>query len=53
MAKDPVWGMEVTEPEAAPNVEHMGTTCYIRSPGCKETFEKNPGQYAMGHGGHH
>jgi YHS domain-containing protein len=59
MAKDPVCGMEVDEKKAAAKSEHMGKTYYFCAPGCKKTFDENPGKYTgpgghgtAGHGGH-
>ncbi len=51
MARDPICGMQVDEKRATAKAQHMGTTYYFCSSGCKEAFEKNPGQYASGHGG--
>jgi len=46
MAKDPVCGMEVDESKTELNSEHKGKTYYFCNSVCKESFEKNPEQYA-------
>ena len=46
MAKDPVCGMNVNEEKAAATAVHEGKTYYFCSPGCKATFDKDPGKYA-------
>ena len=46
MAKDPVCGMNVDEKKAAATAVHEGKTYYFCSPGCKATFDKDPGKYA-------
>ncbi len=54
MAKDPVCGMEVDPATAAHRAEAEGQTYYFCSPGCKQTFEREPRQYAQaGEHGHH
>ncbi len=59
MAKDPVCGMDVDEKSAAGKSQYKGQTYYFCSPGCKQSFEKDPEHYlshgSMGgqHGGHH
>ncbi len=59
MVQDPVCGMEIDERTAAGKSEHMGTTYYFCSAGCKKAFDENPGKYVKGegpqmagHGGH-
>lgn len=52
MAKDPVCGMTVDEKSAAATASHGGKTYYFCAEACKKTFEKNPGKYAGGPGGH-
>ena len=46
MAKDPVCGMNVDEKKAAATAVYEGKTYYFCSPGCKATFDKDPGKYA-------
>ena len=46
LAKDPICGMSVDEGRAAYKTEYKGRTYFFCSPGCKETFEKNPEKYA-------
>jgi len=46
LAKDPVCGMSVDERRATHKTEYKGKTYFFCSPGCKETFEKNPEKYA-------
>ncbi len=59
MAKDPVCGMDVDEKKAGARSEYKGQTYYFCSPGCKQTFDKDPERYAGKaqmpghHGGHH
>lgn len=59
MAKDPVCGMDVDEKTAAGSSQYKGQTYYFCSPGCKQSFDRDPerflGQPPMGghHGGHH
>ncbi len=55
MAKDPVCGMQVDEKKAAATSVYQGTTYYFCAPGCKVTFDKNPGKFTGktgAHGGH-
>ena len=54
MTKDPVCGMDVDEKTATNKSEYKGQTYYFCSPGCKNTFDKEPGKYAASHEqGHH
>jgi YHS domain-containing protein len=46
MAKDPICGMNVDEKKAKFKSEYNGKTYYFCAPGCKATFDKNPGKYA-------
>jgi YHS domain-containing protein len=46
MAKDPVCGMQVNEREAKATTEHKGRTFHFCSTECKQTFDRNPDQYA-------
>ena len=43
---DPVCGMEVDLKTARQTSEYEGQTYYFCSPGCKQTFDANPQQYA-------
>jgi YHS domain-containing protein len=43
---DPVCHMQVDQNTAAAVSEHAGRKYYFCSPGCKEKFDRNPGQYA-------
>ena len=43
--KDPVCDMDVTPETAAGTSEYNGTTYYFCSPGCKRSFDKDPGKY--------
>ena len=56
MAKDPVCGMQVDEKKAAGKSEYQGQTYYFCSPGCKQSFDKEPQKYvskaAPAHTGH-
>lgn len=55
MAKDPVCGMQVSEP-AHLKSEHMGQTFYFCSQQCKSSFDSSPMKYTGGHDagmGHH
>lgn len=52
MTKDPVCGMEVDEKQAAAKAQYDGQTYYFCNPGCKATFEKDPGKYATRSSGH-
>jgi len=41
------------EAETAPaKTEYEGQTYYFCGSACKESFEKDPGKFAGGHGGH-
>ncbi len=46
MARDPVCNMDVNEKNAAATSQHGGQTYYFCSQQCKQTFDKNPDQYA-------
>ncbi|QQG48821.1 MAG: YHS domain-containing protein [archaeon] len=46
MAKDPICGMFVDESKARFTSEHDGVKFYFCSPGCKNTFDKDPHRYA-------
>src|SRR5712692_7213063 len=48
MAIDPVCGMAVDEQKAPATAVHQGTTYYFCAPGCKRTFEKDPGAVLKG-----
>jgi len=48
LVQDPVCGMSVDPATATEQIEHMGTTHYFCSAGCKETFDKDPGKYIAG-----
>lgn len=58
MAKDPVCGMECNEKTAVAKSEYKGKTYYFCAPGCKKSFDANPGEYTGGghetaeHGSH-
>jgi P-type Cu+ transporter len=43
---DPVCHMQVDQNTAAAVSEHQGKRYYFCSKGCKEKFDRNPGQYA-------
>ncbi len=45
MAKDPVCGMEVDERTATNKSQYQGQTYYFCSPGCKQSFDKEPARY--------
>jgi len=45
MAQDPVCGMMVDEKTAAGKSEYQGQTYYFCSPGCKQSFDKEPEKY--------
>jgi YHS domain-containing protein len=45
MAWDPVCKMEVDETTAQWKSEYMGETYYFCCPGCKNSFDENPGKY--------
>ncbi len=52
MAKDPICGMMVDEKKAKLKSDYMGKTYYFCAPSCKATFDKDPGKYVGGSGGH-
>jgi YHS domain-containing protein len=45
---DPVCHMQVDQNTAAAVSEYQGRRYYFCSPGCKEKFDRSPGQYAGG-----
>jgi P-type Cu+ transporter len=45
MEKDPVCGMDVDPKTAANKLVYQGKTYYFCSPGCKKSFEQDPGKY--------
>jgi len=45
MDKDPVCGMGVDPKTATSNSVCQGKTYYFCSPGCKKSFEQDPGKY--------
>ena len=45
MEKDPVCGMDVDPKTAAGKSDYQGQTYYFCSPGCKKSFDKEPGRY--------
>ncbi len=45
MARDPVCNMEVDKTTAEWKSEYMGETYYFCCPGCKNSFDENPGKY--------
>ncbi|OGD54501.1 YHS domain-containing protein [Candidatus Bathyarchaeota archaeon RBG_13_38_9] len=47
MAKDPVCGMDVDENKTDLKNEYKGKIYFFCNPSCKQTFEKNPEQYAQ------
>ena len=51
--KDPVCGMEIDPKSAAGKSEYKGQTYYFCSPGCKNTFDKNPEKYTASKDGSH
>lgn len=55
MAIDPVCGMEVDKTTATWKSEYKGEIYYFCAPGCKASFDKNPGKYLNQgrHGEHH
>ncbi len=62
MAKDPVCGMEIDERKAGGKSEYQGKTYYFCSPGCKQSFDREPARYVgsgqqgqggSAHAGHH
>lgn len=46
MAKDPICGMDVDEKKMPVITQHKGKTYYFCSPGCRDTFTKNPEKFA-------
>lgn len=46
MAIDPICKMTVDEKTAEFKSEYNGETYYFCAPGCKATFEEDPGKYA-------
>lgn len=50
MARDPICGMEVSESQAAANLEYKGQRFYFCGPSCYDAFAKNPDMYASGKG---
>jgi Cu+-exporting ATPase len=46
MMKDPVCGMNVDETKTPVATQHKGTTYYFCSPGCRDTFTKDPEKFA-------
>jgi YHS domain-containing protein len=47
MAKDPVCKMPVEEQTATLTSEYDGTRYYFCSPGCKESFDKDPEAFCI------
>ena len=47
MAIDPVCHMEVDENTAQWKSEYLGKTYYFCAPGCKASFDKDPGKYVQ------
>ncbi|MGE3979777.1 MAG: YHS domain-containing protein [Nitrospira sp.] len=45
MQRDPVCQMDVDEQTAAAQSTYQGKTFYFCSSGCREAFDKDPGQY--------
>ena len=45
MVRDPVCGMSVDPATAEEHVEHLGTTHYFCSAGCRSKFEDDPARY--------
>lgn len=45
MQRDPVCQMDVDVQTAAAHSSYQGKTFYFCSPGCREAFDKDPGQY--------
>jgi YHS domain-containing protein len=45
MQKDPVCQMDVDEQTASVQSTYLVKTFYFCSPGCREVFDKDPGQY--------
>lgn len=53
MEIDPVCGMSVDPKSAAGQSEYQGKTYYFCSPGCKQSFDKQPEKYLeQGQTGH-
>jgi YHS domain-containing protein len=55
MVKDPVCGMSVDEKKATNKSVYQGQTYYFCSPGCKQSFDKEPQKYigqTQSHGVH-
>lgn len=48
MAIDPICGMTVDEKTAQFKSDYKGTTYYFCAPGCKKTFDGEPGKYVKG-----
>ncbi len=46
-AKDPICGMDVDTSSARYKSEHQGRWFYFCCAGCKQTFDKEPGKYAV------
>jgi uncharacterized protein len=46
LVRDPVCGMSVDPATATEHIEHMGTTHYFCSAGCRSKFEKDPARYS-------
>jgi Cu+-exporting ATPase len=44
--KDVVCGMDIDPATAAAKSEHGGNTYYFCAPGCKKSFDADPGKYA-------
>jgi len=49
-AIDPVCGMDVDTETAEWKSDYEGQPYYFCSPGCKRSFDKEPGKYAAGQG---
>ena len=47
-AIDPVCGMDVDTETAQWKTEYNNTTYYFCGPGCKRSFEKDPGKFIQG-----
>ena len=45
MSKDPVCGMNIDEKKTLVITQHRGKTYYFCSPGCRETFTRNPEKF--------
>ncbi|MBI2889595.1 MAG: YHS domain-containing protein [Nitrospirae bacterium] len=50
-AKDPVCGMSVEPGHEAARADHAGKTYLFCSPGCRDTFAKDPAKFAKGGAG--